>query len=70
MKDSKRVQFTLLVAVLMLSSMTMIWLFWRFLLSTCMGTVVIMAIFLRCAHFARSFDLDVAAADRVAPLNP
>jgi hypothetical protein len=60
---SKRIQITVLVAVLMLSSITMVWLFWRFPLLTCIGTMVILGNLLRCAHFARSLDLDLAAPD-------
>jgi hypothetical protein len=63
MKGSNRIQITVLVAFVMLSSITMIWLFWRFPLSACIGTMVILVTFLLCAHFARSPDLDVAAPD-------
>jgi hypothetical protein len=63
MKDSIRIQITALVAALMLSSITMLWLFWRFPLSTCIGTIVILGNLLRFTHFARSFDLDVTAPD-------
>jgi hypothetical protein len=38
----------------------MIWLFWRCPLPTCIGTIVILCSLFRCAHFARSLDLDVA----------
>jgi hypothetical protein len=34
MKESKRIHITVLLTILMLSSITMIWLFWRFPLPT------------------------------------
>jgi len=63
MRDSRRIHITLLLTVLMLSSITMVWLFWRCPLPTCIGTIVILCSLFRCALSARSPALDVAAPD-------
>jgi putative effector of murein hydrolase LrgA (UPF0299 family) len=63
MKESKRIQITVLLAVLMLSSITMIWFFWRFPVPTSIATMVLLATLFQCARIARSFDADVSALD-------
>ena len=63
MNDSKRIHITALLAVLMLSSITMIWLFWRFPVPTSIATIVLLAMLFQCARIANSFDPDAPALD-------
>ena len=54
-------------AVVMLSSLTMLGLFWRFPVPTCIGSIALLATLLHCAHFARLIELGAGAEDRGGP---
>jgi hypothetical protein len=57
MTESKRFNFAALSVVTTLSSVTMLWLLWRFPIPTCIGSIVLLGFLLHCAHFARLVDL-------------
>lgn len=59
MPDSKRFNSAALSVVIALSSVTMLWLFWRFPIPTCIGSIVLLGGLLHCVRFARSIDLAV-----------
>jgi hypothetical protein len=59
MTDSKRFNFAALSAVIRLSSVTMLWLFWRFPIPTCIGCIVVLGCSLHCIRLARLIDLAV-----------
>jgi putative effector of murein hydrolase LrgA (UPF0299 family) len=71
MMDSKRIQITVLLSVLLLSSTTMTWLFRHFPLPTSLAAIVLLATMFQCARIARTIDSAVSALDggkqRVAP---
>lgn len=54
----KRTNIFGLIAIVMLSSATMLWLFWHFPVSTGIGTVVVLSGLGISARLARSFDTD------------
>jgi hypothetical protein len=54
-------------AVVTLSSLTMLGLFWRFPIPTCIGSIVLLATLLHCARFARLIDLAASAEDCGGP---
>jgi putative effector of murein hydrolase LrgA (UPF0299 family) len=63
MTDTRRIQIAILLAVLMLSSIAMIWLLWRFPLPTSIATLVLLATLFQCARIARTIDSDVSSLD-------
>jgi hypothetical protein len=63
MPNLKRTQITLLLAVLLLSSVTMIWLFRRFPVPTSIVTIVVLGMLFHCAQVARPFDPDAPTRD-------
>lgn len=60
MKDwsSKRTNILVFLAVLALSALTMIWLFWHYPVKTSIATILILGIFGVSAHLARSMDAE------------
>jgi hypothetical protein len=54
----KRTNIFGLIAIVVLSSATMLWLFWHFPVSTGIGTVVVLSALGISARLARSFDTD------------
>jgi hypothetical protein len=58
MTESKRFSFAALSAIT-LSSVTMLWLFWRFPIPTSFGSIVLLSWLLRCVRFAKLVDLAV-----------
>jgi hypothetical protein len=63
MKHSVRIQITVLLAVLLLSSITMVWLFWRFPLLTSLAAIVLVATLFQCARIARTIDTGASMLD-------
>jgi hypothetical protein len=59
MTDSKRFDFAAFSLVIALSSVTMLWLLWRFPIPTCIGSMVLLGCLLHCIRFARLIDLAV-----------
>jgi len=68
MTDSShdRTNIVVFLAILSLSALTMIWLFWHYPLKTSIATVVILAIFGVSARLARSIDTDAEERERNA----
>ncbi|MDP9010748.1 MAG: hypothetical protein M3N91_18930 [Pseudomonadota bacterium] len=54
-------------ALVTLSSLTMLGLFWRFPVPTCIASIALLATLLRCARFARLIDLGSTAEDYTGP---
>jgi hypothetical protein len=48
------------LAIVVLSSATMLWLFWRFPLRASLGTLGVLFLFGIAAHLSRSSDTDIA----------
>jgi fatty acid desaturase len=67
MITSKRYPVAALWAVVTLSSLTMLGLFWRFPVPACIGSIALLATLLHCAHFARLIDLGASAEKRGGP---
>jgi fatty acid desaturase len=67
MTTSKPYPVAALWAVVTLSSLTMLGLFWRFPVPTCIASIALLATLLHCAHFARLVDLGARAEDRGGP---
>jgi hypothetical protein len=63
MTKPKPYAVAVLWAVVSLSSLTMLALFWRFPVPTCIASTALLATLLRCARFAKLIDLGTAAAD-------
>jgi putative effector of murein hydrolase LrgA (UPF0299 family) len=63
MRDSRRIQITILLAVLMLSSIAMIWLLWHFPLPTSIAAIALLATLFQCARIARTVESDVSLLD-------
>jgi hypothetical protein len=59
MTASRRLDFAALSAVITLSSVTMLWLLWRFPMPTCIGSIVLLGCLMHCIRFARLMDLSV-----------
>jgi len=59
MTDSKRFDFAAFSLVITLSSVTMLWLLWRFPIPTCTGSIVLLGCLLHCIRVARLIDLAV-----------
>lgn len=66
MTESKRFNFAARLAVIALSSITMLWLLWRFPIPTCIGSIVLLGCLLHCVHIARVVDAAVGP-DRDPP---
>jgi hypothetical protein len=60
----KRTNIFGLIAIVVLSSATMLWLFWHFPVSTGIGTVVVLSALGISARLARSFDTDMSEMKR------
>jgi hypothetical protein len=67
MTESKRFNFAARLVVITLSSITMLWLLWRFPIPTCIGSIVLLGCLLHCAHIARVVDVAVGP-DRDLPV--
>jgi len=63
MTKPKPYAVAVLWAVVSLSSLTMLALFWRFPVPTGIASTALLATLLRCARFAKLIDLGTAAAD-------
>ena len=59
MTESKRFNFAARLAVIALSSITMLWLLWLFPIPTCIGSIVLLGCLLHCVHIARVVDVAV-----------
>lgn len=59
MTESKRFNFAARLAVIALSSITMLWLLWRFPIPTCIGSIVLLGCLLHCVHIASVVDVAV-----------
>src|ERR1700684_3065141 len=59
MTDAKRFYFAAFSLVITLSSVTMLWLLWRFPIPTCTGSIVLLGCLLHCIRVARLIDLVV-----------
>jgi hypothetical protein len=66
MTESKRCNFAACLVV-GLSSITMLWLLWRFPIPTCIGSIVLLGFLLHCVHIARVLDVAVGP-DRDLPV--
>jgi hypothetical protein len=60
MTESKRFNVAARLVVIALSSVTMLWLLWRFPIPTSIACIVSLGILLHCVQFARWVDLAVA----------
>ena len=60
---SKKSRLAALLAILMLSSATMLGLLWRFPLTTAAVTLAVLAAFAISARLARSIDVDMSELD-------
>jgi hypothetical protein len=58
MTESKRSNFAACLVV-GLSSITMLWLLWRFPIPTCIGSIVLLGFLLHCVRIARVLDVAV-----------
>jgi len=67
MTESKGFDFAARLAVIALSSITMLWLLWRFPMPTCIGSSVLLGCLLHCVHIARVVDVAVRP-DRDLPV--
>ena len=56
--SSKRTNILVFLAVLALSALTMIWLFWHYPVKTSIATILILGIFGVSARLARSMDAE------------
>lgn len=56
MTHSERFNVAVLSVVIALSSATMLWLFWRFPIPTCIGSIVFLGCLLNCVRFASLMD--------------
>ena len=54
-----RTKVVLLLGLLTLSSITMLWLFWRFPISTAIATAAVLVAFALSARLARAIDTDL-----------
>jgi hypothetical protein len=68
MTELMRFNFAARLVVVALSSITMLWLLWRFPTPTCIGSIVLLGFLLHCAHFARVVDVAVGP-DRDLPVH-
>jgi hypothetical protein len=59
MTESMRFNFAARLVAIALSSITMLWLLWRFPTPTCIGSIALLGFLLHCAHFARVVDVAV-----------
>jgi hypothetical protein len=62
--SSSRMNIFAFIAIVTLSAGTMLWLFWRFPLTTALITVGVLAILGVLARLARSIDVDMTERDR------
>jgi hypothetical protein len=60
MTESKRFNFAARLVVIALSSITMLWLLWRFPIPTSIASIVSLGFLLHCLRFARLVDLAAA----------
>jgi hypothetical protein len=60
MTESKRFNFAARLVVIGFSSITMLWLLWRFPIPTSIASIVPLGFLLHCVHFARWVDLAAA----------
>jgi hypothetical protein len=67
MTESKRFNFAARLVVIALSSITMLWLLWRFPIPTCVGSIVLLGCLLHCVRIARVLDVAVGP-DRDLPV--
>jgi hypothetical protein len=63
MNHSIRIQLTVLLAVFLLSSITMVWLFWRFPIRTSLAAIVLVATLFQCARISRIIDSGASMLD-------
>src|SRR5271170_3903003 len=62
-KSSARANIVAFIAILSVSAGTMLWLFWRFPLTTAIVTLVVLGILAVLGRLARSTDVDVGDMD-------
>jgi hypothetical protein len=62
--SSTRTSMVAFLAILALSAATMLWLFWRFPLTTSLVTIGVLAALGVSARLARSIDTDMSDLDR------
>jgi hypothetical protein len=62
-KSSVRANIVAFIAILGVSAGTMLWLFWRFPLTTAIITLVVLGILAVLGRLARSTDVDVSDMD-------
>jgi hypothetical protein len=67
MTESKRFNFAARLAIVALSSITILWLLWRFPIPTCIGSIVLLGSLLHCVNIARVVDVAVGP-DRDLPV--
>jgi hypothetical protein len=58
-RESKRLRFAARLVLIALSSITMLWLLWRFPMPTCIGSIALLGCLLHCVHIARVIDVAV-----------
>jgi hypothetical protein len=63
MPDSKRFWVATLLAVIALSSVTMVWLLWRFPIPTCIASLMLLGLLLHCTRIAGLIDLALGPID-------
>src|SRR5271156_4914861 len=68
MTESMRFHFAVCLVVIASSSITMLWLLWRFPIPTCIGSIGLLGFLFHCAHFSRVVDVAVGP-DRDPPVH-
>ena len=63
MADSKKIQYAAFSVAIALSSLTMLWLLWRFPMPTCIASVVVLGCLLHCTRIAGLIDLALGPID-------
>ena len=64
-RASARANVIVLLAILTVSAGTMLWLFWRFPVTTAIITVAVLAILVLLAALARSIEVETLEGDRL-----
>ena len=62
-KSSARANIVAFLAILGVSAGTMLWLFWRFPLTTAIVTLLVLGVLAMLGRLARSTDVDVSEMD-------